>query len=134
MVHAELLLRQSFIQPPRAFGDHPLLVGGERPGVFGIPVDRRLVAVRGDEGRERLDQMPRGAVHARLVARMDVQARSAPPALAAGGQLELHDPLGAERHHHDAVQTLAGRGHEDAAAARERGGDIGTANDLREVR
>src|SRR5256886_14381496 len=86
---------------------------------------RSVVAVRGDEGGERFHQVPRRAVHARLVARVDVALRPATPALAARDELHLDHAFGPERHDHLAVQLLRGGRHEDADRAPERGGHLG---------
>ena len=53
---------------------------GERARLVGEAVDGRIVAVGGDQRGERLHQVPRRAVHARLVAGVDVLARAAAPA------------------------------------------------------
>jgi hypothetical protein len=78
--------------------------------------------------------MKRRAVDARPVAGVDVAARAAAPLLAAADELALDDALRAERDRDGPVRVLVGRRHEDARALRERGRDVGRANDLREVR
>ena len=83
---------------------------------------------------KRLHQVPRRAVDARLVARVDVLLRPAAPELTARGQLELDDALGAERDRDAAVGLLLGRGHEDARAARQGGLDLRPSDDLGKVR
>ena len=59
-------------------------------------IDGRIVSIRRNEGREGLDQVERGAVEARLVARVDVLGRPASPILAARTQLEFDDALRAQ--------------------------------------
>ena len=107
VLDAELLLRQSPRPCRRAPSASIAFSAAEigrawsaKPSIAGI------VAVGGDERGERLHQVPGRAVDARLVARVDVLARPAAPALAAGGQLELDDALGAERDGHVAVRLL----------------------------
>ena len=65
---------------------------------------------------------------------MHVLAGTAAPLLAAGDELQLDDPLGAERHGHAAVRVLLGRRHENATAAFEGGGDFGSLHHLAKVR
>src|SRR5260370_16206070 len=78
--------------------------------------------------------MPCGAVHPRFVARMNVLARPAAPALAARDEFELHHAFGAQKHGDFAVESLRSVGHEDSAALFERGRDFRLARDLREMR
>ncbi len=131
---AHRLLEHSLVEPPRSLGDHRLLGRGDRADVLGVSLDGGRVAVGRDERVEPLHEMPGGAVHARLVARVDVQPRAAAPPLAARGQLDLDDALGPESHRDVAVQALCRGGHEDAGAFRQRRLDIGPVDDLRKVR
>src|SRR5260370_12038142 len=74
--------------------------------------------------------MPGWAVEPRLVAGVDVFARAASPALATGDQLKFNYALGAESHSDFAIEILFRRGHENPAAALERGQHLGPAHDL----
>src|SRR5712692_2241816 len=74
--------------------------------------------------------MPGRAVEPRLIAGVDVFARAASPALATGDQLEFNYALGAESHSDFAIEILFRRGHENPAAALERGQHLGPAHDL----
>src|SRR3989442_3354799 len=89
MLYAELLLHDALVETARGFGHHRLLARRQGTGLLGIAVDGRVVAVGGDEGRQRLDQVPGRAVHSRLVAGMNVLARTATPALPARQELAL---------------------------------------------
>src|SRR5207245_2475985 len=70
----------------------------------------------------------------RFVARVDVAARSATPALAACHELELDCALGTERDGHFTVEPLGRRGHEDPDTAPEGSLHLRPAHDLREMR
>ena len=74
------------------------------------------------------------AVETGAVARVHVLGGAAAPLLAAGDELQLDDSLGAERHGDAAVRVLHGRRHEDASAALEGRGDLGSLRHLAEVR
>jgi len=82
---------------------------------------------------ESFDQVPRRAVHARLVARVDVALWPAAPALAARDELDLDHAFGTEGHDHLAVELLRGGGHEDADRVAERGEHLRSAHDLGEM-
>src|SRR5439155_855641 len=82
---------------------------------------------------QRLDQVPRRAVDACLVARVNVLLGPATPALPARDQLALDHALGAERDGHLTVGRLRRRGHEDPDGAAQRGLYLGPAHDLGEV-
>ena len=82
----------------------------------GEAFDDGSVAVGRDQRRERLDQMPGGAVDARFVARVQIFFWSAAPFFAAGNQFEFDDAFGAEKHGDHAVELLRGIRHVDAGA------------------
>ena len=133
-VDAQQLLGRCFVEAVRRLGDHHLLRGGERTCLRGEAVNGGVVAVGGDQRHQGLDQVPRRAVHPRFVARVDVTARSATPALAARDQLELDHALGAEGDGHLAVKPLRGHGHEDSDTAPEGGLHLRPAHDLGKMR
>src|SRR3954447_22526041 len=65
---------------------------------------------------------------------MDVFGRTASPLLAARYELQLDHAFRAEGDGDDAVEILRGGGHEDAAALAQRGFDLGTMDELPDVR
>ena len=133
-LHAELLLRRGFIEPRGRGRDHGLFVRSERPSLIGEIVDRGIVAVGRYQRRECLHEVPGGAVDFGFIARMNVGARPAAPALAARHQLALDYALGAQRDGDLAVEPLRGRRHEDAGAPLQGREHLGPADDLREMR
>src|SRR6185295_5374152 len=84
-------------------------------------VDRGSVTVGGNEGVQRLNEMPRWAIDPRFIGGVNVFARTASPALAARVQFELHNTFRAQRDRDHAVEALGRGRHEDASAAGERG-------------
>ena len=132
--HPELLLQDPLVHALGSLGDHRLLRRAQGTDSVHESGDRGSVPVGGDERVQGLDQMPGGAVHARLVARVNVQARTPAPLLARRGQLDLDDPLGAQCHHDGPVEALRGGRHEDSAALGQGRLDVGSADDLRKVR
>src|SRR6266404_657406 len=134
MLDAEKFFGFGFAEATRGFGDHFLFGIGERAGLGGEAFDGRVVAVGGNERGESFDEMPRGAVEARLVAGVHVFARAAAPLFAAGDELELDNTFGAEKLRDFAVEALRRKGHEDAVALFKGGENIGAMDDLREMR
>jgi hypothetical protein len=132
LLDAELLLEYRLVEPAGALGDHRLLGSRDRARAVGEPVDVGL-AVLGDEGVERLHEVPGRAVDPRLVTRVNVPLRTAPPLFAGRDPLELDDTFCTERDLHDAVGAVGRRGHEDARRFRERRLNLRPPHDLREV-
>src|SRR5207247_10143100 len=83
-LYAELLLRKPLIEEACPFRDHRLLGRGQRARLVSEALDGGLVAVRRNQRRQCLHEVPRRADHPRLVAPVEVPAWSATPALAAG--------------------------------------------------
>src|SRR5205807_1468080 len=133
VVHAHLPLRDRLVEAARRRRHHRLVTCRQRARFVGVAVDGRLVAVGRDQRRQRLDQMPRRAVHAGLVARVNVFLGPAPPPLPARDELALDHAFGAERDGHLAVGRLGRRGHEDPRDASQGGLDLRPAHDLREM-
>ena len=105
-----------FVHAARAFGDHGFLGRAHGPRFVSETFDGRIVAVGGDERCQRLHEVPGRAVNAGFVRRMDVFARSAAPAFAAGGQFQLDHALRAEADGYDTVETLHCGRHKNPAA------------------
>ena len=114
--------------------DQFLLAGGQRLHILEPAVDRRRVAVFGNQRVERLDQVPGGAVDIGHQARMDVLGRTPAPLLAARDQLRLDRRPWRRGRRHRAVARLAGRRNDDADRLSQRRLDLGVGEHLREVR
>jgi hypothetical protein len=84
VLDAEKFLGFGFAQAARGFCDHFLFGCGDGARLRGVAFDSGVVAVGRDEGCQRLDEMPCGAVEAGFVAGVHVLAWAAAPALAAG--------------------------------------------------
>ncbi len=134
MFHAELFLGHSLALPPRRFPDHGFLSRAQRARLLCVIIDSRRVAVRTNQRRQRLHQTPRRTVHARFIARMDIEFRAASPVLAARDQLQLNDALRAERRHYRAIQRLHSRRHEHTRTFSQCGQHLRPANHLRKMR
>src|ERR1017187_4827361 len=67
----------------RRFTNQVLFLGGQRAHLVGETLDCRSVAVRSDESRESLHQMPGRAVYTRLITRMEILLWSTVPLLTA---------------------------------------------------
>src|SRR5215510_16144622 len=80
-------------------------------------LDRGSIPVGCDERVERLHQMPGRTINPRLVARMSVALRAAPPALARRDQLEFYHTLRAQIDRDFTARILRRKRHEHAAAA-----------------
>src|SRR3546814_19089268 len=74
-----------------------------------VALDGDGIAIVGNQGVQCLDQMPGRAVDHCLERGMDVLARAAPPALAAGDQFQFDHALGAQADADLAVEILRGR-------------------------
>src|SRR5207247_8810920 len=79
---------------------------------------------------ERFDEVPRRAVHPRLVAGMNVLAWPATPALPARDELAFDHPLGAEGDGHPPIRPLRRRRHENPQRAAQAGLHLGPAHAL----
>ena len=130
---AERMLHLLLVPVARGFGDQGALALGERADMLEPAVDRRAVAMVGDQGGERLDEVPDRAVDLRLQARMDVARRPPPPALARRDQFAFDDALGAEVDRHRAVGALRRRGDDDAARPPHRRQHLGILEDVVEM-
>src|SRR5579871_5315839 len=120
-----------------AFGrvpDQSFLGGRERPRLIREVLNGRRVAIRANQSRQRLYQMPGRAIDARFIARMNVPLRPASPALAARNQLQLDHALGPQVDGDGAIQRLRSHWHEYAVTFAQRDQHIWTLDDLREVR
>src|SRR4029450_11594661 len=96
-------------------------------------LDRRCIAVLGDEGVERLDQMPGRIFDPRHVRRMNVKLRAAAPLLATGYQLQLDRALGPERQGYFSPWSLLRRRDDDSDRLLDRRTDFRVEDDLREM-
>src|SRR5713101_7237643 len=82
VVNAEQLFGRPFVEAACCFGNHRFLGCRERPRLLGEALDGGIVPIGRNQCRKRLHEVPRRTVHPRLVARVDVAARSATPPLA----------------------------------------------------
>ena len=132
-LRGEKLLGGVLAEAPGSVVEHPFLFRGRRPGFAAEAFDRRI-AVGVDQRRKGLDEVKGGAVESRAVRRVNVDARTPSPALAARDQLHLDHALRAEQHAHVAIRILARGRHHDPDRLLQRGRDVGVLNDLAEVR
>src|ERR1700676_4033762 len=93
MRDAKLLLGDGLALAFGSLADHGFLGGRERPRLVGEGLNRRGMNVGARQSRQRLYQVPRRTVDARLVARMNIAFRPAAPFLSARNQPELHNAL-----------------------------------------
>src|SRR5262249_35520122 len=134
MLDSKLLLGNILRDAAGRASNHCLVRRRKRPCLVGETFDGWIAAVRGHQSRQRLDQVPRGAIDPGLVAGMNIRSRPSPPPLGARDQLKLDDALGAKIDADFAVESLCSKRHEDAATSFERSLDFGPAHYLGKMR
>ena len=124
VLDAERFLGRLLADPLCCHVEHILVRCGNWFHTVQQAVDRRI-ALRVDQRVERLHQMPRRAVDARTIRRMNVLGRSTSPLLTARDQLRFDHALGAERDRDAPVPVLRCIGHQYPVALLERGAHCG---------
>ena len=126
-------LGEIFILTFGIFANQRFLFRIQRPGLFHVAVDRRRVAVRTDQRRQRLHQVPRRTIDASFIGRMQILPGPAMPTFAARHQLQLHHSLGAQVDGHRSIERLHRHRHVNAGALPKRGQNIRPMDNLRKV-
>ena len=122
-----------FTQALCRVGNHLLFGGGKRSRFRCKAFNRRIIPIRRNQRRQCFNQVPGGAVHARLVAGMNVTPRPASPLLAAGSQLHLDYSLSAQVNHHLPIQPLRSAWHKNAFTFLQRCQHLRPPHNLRKV-